>query len=146
MEGTRCFRTLIVDDDRLFRVLARTYLSTHERFEVVGEASDGVECMEALERETPDLILLDLMMPRMDGFEALPKICESVTHPIVVVHTSLSEPDVTERVRRLGASAVLEKAGPLRALPERILAALAGDDEDRAKSGPAAAWPGVGHG
>lgn len=101
---------LVVDDESgarraLIRLLAK------EGYETV-EASDGMEALRALEAKTPDVILLDLMMPGMDGLELLEALQR---HPQwkalpVVVLTGLSDTQTVNRAQQLGARAYLVKA------------------------------------
>jgi CheY-like chemotaxis protein len=64
-------RVLLVDDADDLRFLVRVTLESDGRFEVVGDATNGVEAMELLERELPDVLVLDMAMPEMDGLEVL---------------------------------------------------------------------------
>ena len=115
-------RALVVDDDEDTRRLLRSVLEKEEW--IVAEAGDGVAALQALEEKTPDLVLLDLMMPKMDGFE----FCERLrgdpkwrSIPVVV----LTAKDLTEEDRsRLNGSVerVVKKAGG----PEGVLQALRG--------------------
>lgn len=62
---------LLVDDNSIFRSLVRDYIEQQEDMEVVGEAGDGEEALEQIETLMPDLILLDIIMPRFDGLAVL---------------------------------------------------------------------------
>ena len=103
--------TVLVVDDEAGARRALTRLLAKEGYETL-EAGDGAEAMRALERRTPDVVLLDLMMPVMDGLELL----ESLQgHPQwkalpVVVLTALSDTHTVNRARQLGAKALLVKA------------------------------------
>ena len=70
----RKVRVLIVDDSGVVRAILRTALSAHESIEVVGEASDGVEGLEKIQKLRPDVVTLNVVMPRMDGLELLSKV------------------------------------------------------------------------
>ncbi len=67
-------RILIVDDYPIFRNGLRSLLSFHQDFDIVGEAGDGQEAIEFVEKLQPDLVLMDLSMPRMNGLDATRKI------------------------------------------------------------------------
>jgi DNA-binding NarL/FixJ family response regulator len=64
-------RVLVVDDHAVVREGLRTFLSLQDGIEVVGEAGDGREAVAVAERERPDVVLMDLMMPRLDGVQAM---------------------------------------------------------------------------
>jgi len=64
-------RAVIVDDEDLARAVAREFLSAHADIEVVAECANGFECVKAVQQLKPDLLLLDIQMPKLDGFEAL---------------------------------------------------------------------------
>ena len=74
-------RTLIVDDEAPARERLKRYLSTFEGVEVVGEASDGVQAVEMIEAQSPDLVLLDIQMPGLDGFG----VVEALKDPPAIV-------------------------------------------------------------
>ncbi|HEX5268812.1 MAG TPA: response regulator [Acidimicrobiales bacterium] len=116
---------LIVDDVEDIRHLLRLVLGTDARFRVVGEARDGVEAIERAGALAPDLIVLDLAMPRLDGFAALPRIHEVAPHARVVILTAFGDADVEGRVLSLGAVGYLDKRLRPADLVEG-LAALAG--------------------
>ncbi len=78
-------RTLIVDDEPLAREKLCGFLDGVEGFEVVGECRDGREALETIERERPDLVLLDVQMPEMDGFEVLENLAEDQLPTVVFV-------------------------------------------------------------
>jgi DNA-binding NarL/FixJ family response regulator len=109
-------RVLVVDDDMRFR-LGISVLLSRAGVEVVGEATDGAEALEVARRETPDVVLLDLLMPRMDGFAALPALRELLPDANIIVLTNLHEEQVTEEAILVGADAFLEK----RAIGEHLI-------------------------
>ncbi|MBW3583829.1 MAG: response regulator transcription factor [Euryarchaeota archaeon] len=108
--NVRAIRTLIVDDDEPLRMLMHYVLEDAEGYEVVGEAVDGVEALELVKAERPDLVLLDLMMPRMDGFEALPLIRASNPDCLIVVLSMMPSEDAEGDALRLGADLFLDKS------------------------------------
>jgi two-component system, NarL family, invasion response regulator UvrY len=84
-------RVLTVDDQALFRGIARDVIEATPGFEVAGEAVNGEEALEAVERLAPQLVLLDVRMPDMDGVEVARRLAAS--HPeTVVVLISIGEP------------------------------------------------------
>lgn len=121
-------RIALVDDHTLFRSGLKALLSRQADFEIVGEASDGLEGVKLVEQVKPDLVLLDLDMPVMNGREALAQIME--TNPdVTVLMLTVSEDgeDLTECMR-LGASGYLLKKIDADFLLQSIRRAVAGDN------------------
>jgi DNA-binding NarL/FixJ family response regulator len=114
-------RILLVDDHPLTRS-ALSGLLTQHGFDVAGEASDGSEAIEAAGRIQPDLILLDLSMPGMDGLTALPRLREAAPDCEVVVLTASGTEENLLGAIRAGAAGYLLKSEP----PERIVDFLHG--------------------
>lgn len=106
-------RVLLVDDAEELRALLRMGVDRADRLEVVGEAVDGVDAVEQAARLQPDLVVLDVAMPRMDGLEALPLIREAVPHVRVVVLSGFNEDTMADKARHAGADRYLVKGGPL---------------------------------
>jgi DNA-binding NarL/FixJ family response regulator len=100
---------LLVDDLASYRKLVRFVLEDTGQFTVAGEASDGVEAIDLAARLLPDLVLLDLSMPRMDGLQALPLIKDASPDSKVVVLTALDLHRVSPIATQRGALACLEK-------------------------------------
>jgi len=116
-------RVLVVDDEPDLRLLVRMVLERTQRFEVVGEAGDGLAAIALAEEHQPDLTLLDLSMPRMSGVAALPRIREVAPRSKVVI---LSGWDPANAVEHTGAGAVayLEKGiSPTRLVDELLVVA-----------------------
>src|SRR3954469_19420006 len=112
---------LIVDDHPLTREALSSLLSAHG-FEVVGHASDGAEAVTEAARLRPDLVLLDLSMPGVDGLTALPKLREAAPEcEVVVLTASGTESNLLAAIRG-GAAGYLLKSEP----PERIASFLEG--------------------
>jgi len=100
-------RVLIAEDEALIR-LDLAEMLREEGYEVVGEAGDGQEAVELAEKLTPDLVIMDVKMPRRDGIDAAREIAEKRIAPIVVL-TAFSQRDLVERARDAGAMAYLVK-------------------------------------
>jgi DNA-binding NarL/FixJ family response regulator len=98
-------RVLIADDVAPLRSMVRRILERDGRFEVIGEAKDGVEAVEMASRLQPRLVVLDLMMPRKDGATAIPEIRTASPSSRVVILTGCG---IAEKAA-LGADAWLEK-------------------------------------
>ncbi len=97
---------MLVDDTAVIRMVIRRTLDADHRFEVVGEACNGAEGIQLTEELAPELVLLDLAMPVMDGLEALPHICTRAT---VIVLSAFSSDQMGDQVRLAGALAYIEK-------------------------------------
>lgn len=117
-------RILVVDDDRLQRTTLRGVLERHG-WDVVGEAGDGRTAVEMATRLTPDVVLMDLDMPVMNGVEATRRIREAAPGAEVVVLTVFDDRTVFEALRA-GAGGYLLKGTPLREIVTAIEQALAG--------------------
>ena len=102
-------RVLIVDDHAVVRQGLRMFIEMQKDMEVVGEGTNGIEAVELATRLKPDVILLDLIMPRMDGVEATRKILESTPHSRVLILTSFGEDDKVFPAIRAGAQGYLLK-------------------------------------
>jgi signal transduction histidine kinase len=113
-------RVVLADDTEEVRYLVRILLERAGGFEVVGEASDGVEVVEVAARLQPDLVLLDLAMPAMDGLQALPRIREQAPDTKVVVLSGFQAEQISDEARRHGAHAYVEKG----ATGQELVAAL----------------------
>ena len=99
---------LLVDDDDDLRFLLRLTLSDRG-FDIVGEARDGLEGVEEAARLQPDVIVMDLSMPTMDGFAALPLLADVASASAVVVISAKVDDDIRDRVTALGARAFVRK-------------------------------------
>ncbi len=97
-------KVLIVDDHHMVRRGLRFFLGTQPDFEVVGEATNGEEALIAAEAYHPNIILMDLMMPQMDGVEATKRIKASFPDIKIIVLTSFSDQDHVIPAIRAGAS------------------------------------------
>lgn len=117
-------RTLIADDDPACRDPLGVYLARTGRFEVVECVADGVAAIEAAAHHQPDVTILDLRMPRLDGLAALPRIREAAPNGAVIVLTGLGHPKDQQRALASGAMAYLHKHVRWSALAEQILGIL----------------------
>jgi DNA-binding NarL/FixJ family response regulator len=121
---------LIADDDRLFAEGLKALLATDGRLDVVGRAANGEEAVGLARSLDPDLVLMDLHMPLIDGIEATGRITQSSDATVVVLTSSDDVADV-DRAFRAGAAAFLRKeiGGP--DLAGRLLALAAASAERR---------------
>ncbi|MGH3907439.1 MAG: ANTAR domain-containing response regulator [Pseudonocardiaceae bacterium] len=100
-------RVLVAEDDALIRLDLVEILS-EEGYAVVGEAGDGEQAVELAERLGPDVIMMDVKMPKMDGIDAASIIAERRIAPVVIL-TAFSQRELVERARDAGAMAYLVK-------------------------------------
>lgn len=118
-------RVLLADDAADIRLLVRMALESDGRFEVVGDASDGAEALEILERMQPDAIVLDMGLPNVDGLQVLATMRERGSVSKVLAFSGFSG-GVEEKATALGADAYLHKGvSPLTDLVPNLLAICA---------------------
>lgn len=120
-------RILLTDDQALFRKGLRTLLSLEQSIEIVGEAANGVEAVEAARLLCPDLVLMDLRMPVMGGVEATRRVREMSPLSRVLVLTTFHEDEEIFDALRAGACGYLLKDTPSEKLVEAIHAAVRGE-------------------
>jgi DNA-binding NarL/FixJ family response regulator len=115
-------RVLLVDDQDLVRLGLRTLLDSEDGFEVAGEAADGLAAVEEAARCRPDVILMDIRMPGIDGLEATRRIIAdgSLADTRVIVLTTFERDDYVFEALRVGASGFLLKDTP----PAQLLDAI----------------------
>jgi DNA-binding NarL/FixJ family response regulator len=102
-------RVLLVDDDALVRAGLRMILSSSEEIDVVGEAADGAEALAAVQAHRPDVVLMDIRMPEMDGIAATAAIRRLATPPHVIVLTTFQADEHVMNALRAGADGFLLK-------------------------------------
>ncbi len=129
-------RTLLVDDTPDLRHLLALTLAETEDFEVVGEAGDGRAGLVVAQRSEPDLIVLDLAMPVMDGLEALPHLRRARPAATIVVLSGFGATAMRDRALVSGADGYVEKGTRLPAIVDR-LRRIATETECRRRVGPA---------
>ena len=113
-------RVLLVDDDDLMRAGLRAVLSSDETVEVIGEATDGLDAVERIGALAPDVVLMDVRMPRLDGISATQQILSTDPSVKVLVLTTFEEDDYIFGSLSAGASGFLLK----RTSPEDLIAAI----------------------
>jgi DNA-binding NarL/FixJ family response regulator len=117
-------RILIVEDEPSVRNAVRTFLEHNSRFEVCGEAVNGVEAVEKAGALQPDLIILDLSMPQMNGIEAASLLRARLPHAPVVVYTMFGDVLGRQLAAALGVAAIVSKSDGLAKLLAQIEALL----------------------
>ena len=127
MSSPRRIRVMIVDDHHMVREGLKTFLSTTDDVDVVGEAADGAEAVELCPQVKPDVVLMDVKMPVMDGAAATAQIREVCPAIQVIALTSFVEEDLVERTLDAGAISYLLKDSQ----PERLVQAIRDAHEGR---------------
>jgi len=120
-------RVLIADDHDVVRDGLKLILETEEDFEVVGEAGDGAKAVQLTEELQPDVILMDLRMPGMDGLQAIEKVHAQWPKIAVVILTTYNEDDLMVRGLRAGARGYLLKDTNRQTLFDSLRAAARGE-------------------
>jgi len=119
-------RILLVDDERMVCAYLRTILEAAPDVEVVGEAYDGAEAVEAVTRYRPDLVLMDLRMPGVDGLTAIEHLTRSSVPPRIVALTTFDLDEYVLRAMRAGAVGFLLKSTAPEDLVNLVRVAAAG--------------------
>ena len=113
-------RVVLVDDEAMVRVGLRMVLTAEADIEVVGEAADGGSAVEVVEATEPDVVLMDVRMPDVDGIEGARRVLARCPGVKVVVLTTFDEDEYVEAALRAGVSGFLLKVAP----PERLIDAV----------------------
>ncbi len=122
----RKIRVLIVDDQSLIRTGIATLLARKSDIEVVGQASNGLEALERVAALDPDLVLMDLMMPVLDGVEATRRLTAAGPRPAVIILTTFRDDEQVFRGLAAGARGYLLKDMDHRALADAVRTVAAG--------------------
>ncbi len=121
-------RVMLVDDQEMVRAGFRMLLDVEDDITIVAEAADGAEAVEVVPAARPDIILMDVQMPRMNGLEATEHIlADRPGRTKVVILTTFEEDDYIFEALRLGASGFLLKNAPAEDLVDAIRVVAAGD-------------------
>lgn len=102
-------RVLIADDHSLFAEALQAILSTDQRFETVAIATDGAQAVELAESLTPDVVLMDISMPVLDGFEATRRLRKKIPETCVLMLTGSNARSDVDRARAAGAAGYVTK-------------------------------------
>ncbi|MCW2760683.1 MAG: ATP-binding region, ATPase domain protein [Marmoricola sp.] len=124
---------VLIDDSADLLFLVRGALERSGKFRVVAEAADGEQGVRAVGASQPDLVLLDIAMPVMDGLQALPLIREECPSAIVVMLSAFDDSSgMPQRALAMGASGYIHKDGRIQALPEQLRVIVQGATAERA--------------
>ena len=118
--STETVRVLLVDDDDLMRAGLRAVLSTDDGIEIVGEAGDGRTAIQETRMRRPDVVLMDIRMPGLDGIAATREVLEALPEVKVAILTTFEQDDYVFGALNAGASGFLLK----RTKPEELIAAI----------------------
>ena len=125
VEGS--IRVLIVDDQSMIRAGFAALLDAHEGITVVGTADDGAGIADVVRRTQPDVVLMDIRMPRLDGLAATSAILAAPCPPKVLILTTFDLDDYVYDALRLGASGFLLKSAPPRELAGAVRTVVSGE-------------------
>jgi len=131
-------RLIIADDHAIFRDGLRRLLATQPDFQVIGEASDGKEAISLTQSMKPDVLLLDLAMPRVPGMEVLRELSRQETPVRTILLTAAIQPFAVTSALQLGARGIVLKASP----PEMLLKSIRSVHEGQfwVGSEPVSSW------
>lgn len=121
VHACRARRVAICDDAPTIRRALRLTLGSHERIEVVAEADDGVGAIEIARTVKPDVMLIDVSMPVLDGISATPRVLEASPDTTVLIMSAMQSPEIRARALAAGAAAFLEKGSRVAEIVRQIL-------------------------
>ncbi|MCW5560006.1 MAG: response regulator transcription factor, partial [Verrucomicrobiae bacterium] len=125
-DSSRRVRVGLVDDHLVVRLGLRALLETHPGIEVVGEAATGAEALELVVRRHPDVLLLDLRLPDLDGLEVCRRLKASESAPAVLVLSSFADDQTVLAAIEVGADGYLLKVAAGPDIPQTILTVASG--------------------
>lgn len=103
-------KILVVDDEKIVRSALEKLLSTHPEWEIIGEATDGLEAITKARDLQPDVVIIDVTMPEMNGLEATPEIKKVIPSAEVLIFTQHDSKQVLREAQKAGASGYLLKS------------------------------------
>jgi DNA-binding NarL/FixJ family response regulator len=136
--GRVACRLLIADDNATVRRMLRALLETHEGWQVCGEAENGLEAVRKAKELQPDVIVLDLAMPVMDGLRATREISAAMPRIPILIHTLHNAPGVDLEAKKAGARTIINKTENADELLKAIEEALESARQQEIANPPAA--------
>jgi DNA-binding NarL/FixJ family response regulator len=124
----RRVRVLIADDHPVIRSMVRSTLQQHPGFEVCGEAEDGAQAIEAAKKLKPDVVVLNVSMPVLNGFQAAVEIRKALPESAIVILSSNADERFVAEARKIGVRAYVAKTKAGEALVKAVEAAVRGED------------------
>ena len=124
----RSIRILIADDQPIIRTKVRSTLETIPRFEICAEAADGAEAIEQAKRLKPDVVVLNVTMPVLNGFDAAREIKATLPDTAIVILSSHADQRFVAAAKKIGVRSYVAKSKAGEALVRAIEAAVKGDD------------------
>jgi len=121
-------RVLIADDHAIIRKRVRSILEQDPRFEVIGEAVDGAKAIEEAQRLEPDVVVMNVNMPVLNGLEAAREIRTKLPQSVIVILSVNADNRFIEEAKKIGARAYVAKSKAGEILIKAIEAAVAGGD------------------
>lgn len=126
-------KVILADDNREFTELLREYLTSQEDIDVIGVASNGNEVLSLLEEKVPDVLILDIIMPHLDGLAVLEKIQQLNLSPMprIMMLTAFGQEEITKKAVELGASYYILKPFDMEVMANRLrqIAGVASSNE-----------------
>ena len=110
-------KILIADDKLQVRRVLRGLIEGHQDWEVCAEAEDGIQAVNRAERFRPDVIILDLAMPELNGFEAAARISKSLPEVPILLFTLYASPEVEKQAAKVGVQRVISKSSGYQLVP-----------------------------
>lgn len=124
----RRVRVLVADDHPVIRRMVRSVLQEHPNFEVCGEAMDGAQAVEEAKKMKPDVVVLNVTMPVMNGFEAAREIKAILPQSAIVILSQKADLEFVQQAKKIGVRAYVAKSRAGEALVKAVEAAVMGED------------------
>ncbi len=121
-------RVVVADDHPVIRRMVRSTLNQHPHFEVCGEAENGAEAIEQVKLSRPDVVVLNVTMPLLNGFEAALEIKKQVPKTAIVILSTHADRHFAAEAQKIGVRAYISKSQIGRSLVNALEAAVNGED------------------